>query len=81
LEIEYDIFEVMPDGGVAWRVGGLSLGTAEVTILELGQRSSNEFFAIHVPSQEIIARVNHVSAPNNPAQQSRASGESDQDGK
>jgi hypothetical protein len=49
----------MPDGSVAWRMGGLSLGTAEITLMELGQKSSHEFFAVHIPTQEIVARVNH----------------------
>jgi hypothetical protein len=59
VEREFDIFEVMSDGSAVWRAGGLSLGTVEVTILEFGQKSRHEFFAMHLPTKEIIARVNH----------------------
>src|ERR1700722_12145593 len=47
-----------------WRAGGLSLGTARITILEYGEMSSNYFFAMHIPTKEIVARANRRNAAN-----------------
>jgi hypothetical protein len=66
VENKYDIFGVMPDGCAVWRfrrAGSLTLGTAEITILEFGKKSSSDFFVMHLPSKEGIARVNMQTAP------------------
>lgn len=58
MDREYDIFEVHPNGDLLWRecVGGLE--NARLKVAMLGQRSSNQFFATHTPTQEIVARAN-----------------------
>jgi hypothetical protein len=52
----FDIFEVLSDGSIVWRAGGICLGPAQVAILEYGQKSSNHFFVMHVPTKEIVAQ-------------------------
>jgi len=58
MDREYDIFEQLPDGAVLWR--GLVHGqeSARARLDELASRSKNEFFAIHTPTKDIVARVN-----------------------
>ena len=55
---DYDIFEKLPGGDVLWRafVSGLENARAELKLR--AKSSKNEFFAIHTPTQEIVARVN-----------------------
>ena len=56
---EYDIFEVLPGRNVVWRACTRSLKDANILLLDLSKQSTNEFFAIHLFTNEIIARVNH----------------------
>jgi hypothetical protein len=55
---EYDLFEKLPDGSTVWRemvVGRENACTKAHTFAKL---SSNEFFAIHPVTKEIVAREN-----------------------
>lgn len=60
---EYDIFEQFADGSVIWRDFVHGLESARLRLSRLAIESSNEFFAIHTPTKEIVARVNE---PENP---------------
>jgi hypothetical protein len=55
---EYDIFEKLPDGSLLWRAFVKGLENATAKVKELGSLSSNEHFAMHTPTKEIVARVN-----------------------
>jgi len=54
---EYDLFEKMPDGSVEWKDFVQGLENARLRLARLSERSSNEFFAIHIPTKQIVARV------------------------
>jgi hypothetical protein len=60
---EYDIFEKLPDGSVLWRAFVPGRQNAIARLNELGSLSTNEHFAMHTPTKEIVARVN-VPNPN-----------------
>jgi len=62
LDLDYDIFEAFPDGDIGWRTCVLGLENACLKVAQLGKLSSNEFFALHSPTQEVVARVNHDRA-------------------
>lgn len=55
---EYDIFEQLPDGDVEWRGLVVGLEAARARLGLLAKRSKNEFFAMHTPTHEIVARAN-----------------------
>lgn len=55
---EYDIFEQLPDGSVAWRGFVIGIEAARAKLHVLADGSRNEFFAIHTPTREIVERVN-----------------------
>jgi hypothetical protein len=54
----YDLFEKMPDGTPIWREFVQGLEKARLRLAVLSELSSNEFYAIHTPTKEIVARVN-----------------------
>jgi hypothetical protein len=62
LNRDYDIFEVCPNGDMIWRVCVAGLENARLKLEELGKLSSNQFFATHTPTKEIVAQVNHDRA-------------------
>jgi hypothetical protein len=51
---EYDVFEIMPDGGAVWKcaVQGIDAALREVT--SLAEQSKNEFRAIQTSVGEVI---------------------------
>ncbi len=55
---EYDLFEKFPDGSTIWRDFVVGLEVARQRLQHLAQESTNEFFAIHTPTKEIVAREN-----------------------
>ena len=55
MDREYDVFEKLPDGSHIWRAFVKGLIEARARVEELSQSSPNEFYAIHTPSQEIVA--------------------------
>lgn len=64
---EYDIFEVLPDRNVIWRACTRSLEDANIMLVNLSKQSTNEFFAIHLHTNEIVARMNYASHSSGPA--------------
>src|SRR5215469_15646294 len=58
MQRNYDLFEQFPDGSVMWR--GRASGLPEVCrqLSDLSTNTANECFAIHLPTKEIVARVN-----------------------
>jgi hypothetical protein len=55
---EYDIFEKLPDGSMLWRTMVKGFENAVAGLAKLGNLSPNEHFAIHTPSNMVVARVN-----------------------
>jgi hypothetical protein len=58
MDRSYDIFEKLPNGKILWRGCVHGLDIAHAKVYEFGRRSRSEFFAIHTPTHEIVARVN-----------------------
>ncbi len=58
MDREYDIFEKLPDGSILWRTMVKGFENALVGLKKLGSVSQNEHFAIHTPSNTVVARVN-----------------------
>ena len=54
---EYDIFENEPVGPV-WRCSVVGRELALAKLAELSLRTANEVFAMYLPDQEVIARMN-----------------------
>ena len=67
MDREYDIFEKLPDGSAVWRGFVSGLEPARAKLNELARHSRNEFFAIHTPTKDVVARMN-ADSPENLAQ-------------
>jgi hypothetical protein len=50
---EYDLFESLPDGGRVWRAAIVGREAALAKLRELAGKSTNQFFAMHLPTKEI----------------------------
>jgi hypothetical protein len=59
---EYDLFELL-NGALKWRGSAVGLPEARAKLYELSHKTSNECFAMYLPTEEIVARVN-VRAPD-----------------
>lgn len=57
MEREYDLFEVS-EGAPMWRGRASGLLEARAKLLEISHTARNECFAMHIPSKEIVARLN-----------------------
>lgn len=55
MDREYDVFEKFPDGSHIWRAFVRGLVDARARVAQLSATSSNEFYAIHTPTKEIVA--------------------------
>lgn len=54
----YDLYEMSPTGPPLWRCSASGLSEALAKLQQLGQASSNEFYAVHLLTKEIVGRVN-----------------------
>jgi serine/threonine-protein kinase RIO1 len=55
---EYDVFEILPDKSLLWRVWARGEQRALELLKAAGIKTPNECFAIDLKRQEIIGRVN-----------------------
>jgi hypothetical protein len=62
MERDYDLFEVLPDGGLIWREMVPGDEKAVWKLVELSKRTSNEIRAMHVLTNTLIASVNGPKA-------------------
>jgi hypothetical protein len=58
MDREFDLFEKLPDGSVLWKAVVPGLENALIRLKSFGSISPNEHFAIHTPTQTVVARVN-----------------------
>jgi|SRR5690348_1437869 len=58
VERDYDLFEQFPDGYPVWRGYASGLLEARRQLLDLSRNTKNECFAMHLPTKEVVARVN-----------------------
>jgi hypothetical protein len=54
---EYDLFESLPDGARIWRAAVVGREAALTKLKKLGSKSTNEFVAMYLPTEEIVARM------------------------
>lgn len=62
MEQEYEIFEQLPDGSPVWRGRAAGLPSVRSKLEELARKTTNECFAMYLPTKEIVARLNSKSA-------------------
>jgi hypothetical protein len=48
----------MPYGAAVWRAFVPGLEKVRLKLQELGELSANEFYAVHMHTREVVARVN-----------------------
>ena len=58
MEREYELFEKTADGEPLWRGHASGLREVRLKLREISERTSNECFAIHLPTKEIVAKLN-----------------------
>ncbi|MGA8554387.1 MAG: hypothetical protein WB630_08205 [Candidatus Acidiferrales bacterium] len=58
MEREYDLFEKLPNSEVMWRGVVRGIENAVARLKELADGSPNEHFALHTPTNAIVARIN-----------------------
>jgi hypothetical protein len=58
MEREYDIFEEFPDGELTWHGHTVGLSSARRQMQEVAGTTKNECFIVHLPTKEVVARVN-----------------------
>ena len=58
MEREYELFEQLADGSPMWRGHASGLHEVQRQLRELTKTMKNECFAMHLPTKEIVARVN-----------------------
>jgi hypothetical protein len=55
---EYDLFERLHDDSVLWRGHVTGLESARSKLAEIAKETDNECFVMHLPTKEIVIRVN-----------------------
>lgn len=63
-EREYDLFEQFPDGSPIWRGRASGLNDAETKLRSLAGNTTNECFALYLPTKEVVLRVNAAQSAN-----------------
>jgi hypothetical protein len=58
MERAYDLFEMIPDGGVIWRGHAQGLQNTRRKLEDLAKQTANEIIAVHLPDNITVARVN-----------------------
>jgi len=73
MEREYDLFEHFSNGEVLWRMTVTGHENAIQQLRELSATTYNEVRLVHLPTQSVIAVMNHASketpSPSRPIQQ------------
>jgi len=57
MDRDYDLFEVFPDGSLVWRDSVTGHEKAIQRLRELAELTDNEFRAMHVPTNALIASL------------------------
>jgi hypothetical protein len=63
MEREYDLFEQFPDAEPMWRGHAIGLPRARQKLLEFTRTTRNECFIMHLPTNEVVARLNVAFVP------------------
>lgn len=57
-EREYDLFERLPDGSPLWRGRASGMNEADAKLRNIAGSTSNECFALYLPTKEVVLRLN-----------------------
>jgi len=66
MDREYDLFEKFPDGSLLWRDVVLGHENAIHKLQELAAKTPNECYAMHLPTNVILASMNEHQSPLQP---------------
>ncbi|HEV2304258.1 MAG TPA: hypothetical protein VGR93_01960 [Candidatus Acidoferrales bacterium] len=58
MDREYDLFEQLPNGSPVWRGHASGLPNVRLKLQELATTTAYECYAIHLPTKEVVARLN-----------------------
>jgi hypothetical protein len=58
MQRNYDLFELLSDGSPIWRACAAGLAEVRRKLADFAATTVNECYAMHVPTKEIVARVN-----------------------
>jgi hypothetical protein len=58
----YDIFEILPDDSLRWRMCIAGAANVASALKGLGGLTQNECFAVNINTNEVLARVNEKKA-------------------
>lgn len=61
---EFDLFERLPDGSPMWRGHVSDIADIDAKLSEVARKTPNECFALHLPTKQIVRRMNGSSLPN-----------------
>jgi hypothetical protein len=62
MNIDYDVFDVLPNRSLMLRASIRGMQRALAALKTIGSRTSNECFATELETQEVIGRVNNGRA-------------------
>ena len=72
IEREYDLFERFPDGSPIWRGRASGLKEADTKLRSIANATSNECFALYLPTKEVVLRLNDPQSANPQPEANRA---------
>jgi hypothetical protein len=55
---EYELFERFPDDSMVWRGNVVGLKNVRIALQEIAKSTTNECVAVHLPTHEIVDRLN-----------------------
>ena len=58
MELEYDIFEKLPDGSPLWHAHSVGLRAATILLTNVARNTPHECFAIQLRENRVVARAN-----------------------
>jgi pyrrolidone-carboxylate peptidase len=61
---DFDLFERLPDGSPMWRGHVSDTADLDTKLGEIARRTKNECFALHLPTKQIVRRMNANGLPN-----------------
>ena len=71
---EYDLFEKFPDGSSLWRACVIGLKGTRLHMVDLAQRSVNQFYAMNVVNGKIVSLDLHKHVLPGPSKFTKRTG-------
>ena len=61
MDLEYDLFERMPDNSLLWQGCATGLEAARQRVRLINRETGHECFAMYMPMKQIVARVTQLN--------------------